>query len=99
MFNEEAAKSELESQKKEFQALAKLKDNSELKPYFDLLLKTSTDKMLWTFIGNNVKSWEDFCIVRGEIVSRLQPIQEVYGAQAVVDRLNQQLKEYFVEEN
>jgi hypothetical protein len=84
---------------KYYQDLKKVASNPDVKPLFDLMLKTVADKMIWTFTtgkeGDNVKSWEDFCKVRGEVIARLHPIQEALGAGSMEKYLKEQLDKFY----
>lgn len=95
----EAARRELERQIKEFKKLQRISNSKEFSDFFDLLLKTAAEKMVWAFTagkdGDNIKNWDDFCKVRGEIVARLQPIQEIRGAETMVKYIEQQLNTYY----
>lgn len=93
----EEAQKATKDQIKVYKALAKLSGDDKLAPLINLMIETATTKMLWTFTGDNVKSWDDFCRVRGEVVSYLYPIQEIKGAQAMVDHLKGQLESYYQE--
>lgn len=88
-------------QVEEYNQLKYLLGDEKFKAYSDMLLRTVTQKMIWAFTtgkdGDNVKNWEDFVKVRGEILARLQPLQEVYGAEAMVEYLNRQLRESYAE--
>lgn len=75
--------------------LKKINKSQEFNDYFDLILKTAADKMIWSFTGENVKTWEDFLKVRGEIVAYLYPIQEVRGADAMQKYLLEQLQNFY----
>lgn len=95
---EKKAKAQKEAVEKELNAytkLAKLGDNKALNDFLDLIIKTTAEKMVWTFTGDNIKSWEDFLKVRGEIVSYLFPIQEIRGAKAMQQHLREQLDTYY----
>lgn len=70
-------------------------DNDHFAVFAEMVIKTVADKMVWSFVGDNIKSWDDFCKVRGEIVAYLYPIQEVKGAKAMAQHLSQQLKEFY----
>lgn len=48
---------------------------------------------------DNIQNWDDFCKWRGEIIARIQPIQEIYSAQNMIDYLNQQLAIYYKNNN
>lgn len=92
---EQAIKDEI----KEFRKLQSISNSEEFKDYFNFLKDTVAQKMLWAFTtgkdGDNIKNWDDFCKVRGEIIARLQPIQEVFGADAMINYLNQELDKYY----
>lgn len=95
---EEAQREQINYYKK----LSHVKDSDEFKVFFDFIMKTATDKMLWVFLnskeGDNVKSWDEFCKARGEIIARLHIIQEVYGADVMAKHLKRQLDEYYKNE-
>lgn len=97
--NEEAqTKAHEDGIKSDLRALEKLKrinGSQEFNDYFDLILKTASEKMVWAFVGDNVKTWDDFLKVRGEVVSYLFPIQEVRGADAMEKHLKEQLDSYY----
>lgn len=92
---EDAQKEQIKAYKK----LQKIADSEEFNEYFDYQIKTVADKMIWCFTtskdGDNIKSYEDFCKVKGEIVARLQPIQDIYGAENMVTYLQSQLDNYY----
>lgn len=100
-FDEDAARKETLLLIEEQQQLKNLKDNSDVVALFDNQLKIVSQKMVYAFTtgkdGDNIKNWNDFCIVRGEIVARLQPIQAIYGAEATMAYLTDQLKTMFTE--
>lgn len=89
----------LKEQAKQYAKLKRISEQDEFKDFFDFQLKTAADKMLWVFTtgkdGDNVKDWDEFCKARGEIIARLHPIQEVYGADAMLDYLTKQLQQYY----
>lgn len=93
----------LEQQAKSFRDLSKIKDSKEFQLYFEEQLKVLSQKLVWAFTtgkdGDNVKNWEDFCRVRGEVVARLQPIQDVYAAKGIADHITQQLKDYYLDQS
>jgi hypothetical protein len=98
MNEEDQAKAYQDGLQKEINAYGKLKDigqSKELSDFLDLLMDTAAQKMSWAFIGDNVKSWEDFLKVRGEIVSYLFPIQEIRGADAMEKQLKSQLDQFY----
>lgn len=78
--------------------LRKINQSDEFNDYFDLILKTAGEKMIWAFTGDNVKTWDDFLKVRGEIVAYLYPIQEVRGADAMKKHLEEQLRNFYGQE-
>lgn len=88
----------IKSQIKEYRKLQAIANADEFETFFDLQLKTVAEKVLWCFTtgkdGDNIKSWDDFVKARGEIVARLQPIQEIYGAEHIIKYLEQQLQGY-----
>ena len=77
-----------------YKKLRKISKSQELDEFMDLLITTAASKMLYAFIGKNVKNWEEFLEVRAEVTSYLYPIQEVYGANAMIKRLEENLQEY-----
>lgn len=93
------AEANIKSQIKDYRQLQKVADDEAFKTFFDNQLKLVADKLVWMIStgkeGDNINSWNDFCKARGEIVARLQPIQEVYGAEAMVNFLTQQLNQYY----
>lgn len=95
----EAYKDSLQEEIKHYGKLKKVSQSQEVSELFDLMLKTTVDKMIWAFTtgkdGDNIKSWDDFCKVRGEVVARLQPIQEVRGAESMEKYLLEQLSGYY----
>lgn len=82
-----------------YRSLQGIADSEGFEEFFKLLIKTVADKMIWTFTsgkdGDNIKNWEDFCKVRGEVIARLQPIQEIKGAKAIADHMQEQLDTYY----
>ena len=82
----------------EIQAYRKLQSiglTEEFQEYSNKLLKTVTDKMIYAFTSDNIKSIEDYYRVKGEIIARLQPLQEVFEAGAIAENLQSKLKEYY----
>lgn len=80
---------------KNYEALGKINKSDEFNEFFKLQINTVADKMLFAFIGNNVKDWNDFCKIRGEITAMLYPIQEVRGADAMKKQLLEQLNSFY----
>lgn len=99
MDDSEQYKSGLEEQVKAYKKLSKIKDSKEFQDFFEHQLEILSQKVLWTFTtgkdGDNIKNWDDFCKVRGEIVARLQPLQDVYAAEGIIAHLQEQLKRYY----
>lgn len=91
----EAHKQGLNDQLKAYQKLKKINSSVEFNDFFDLIIKTASDKMIWAFTGDNIKTMDDFYKVRGEVISYLYPIQEIKGADAMSKQLTQQLNEYY----
>lgn len=77
-----------------YKKLGKIKDHDEVEAFFDMIIDVAAKKMLWTFTDKNVENWDDFCKARGEVISYLYPIQQVYGADVMVDHLKAQLDQY-----
>lgn len=82
-----------------YRKLNELNKDPNFDAYFELLIKTCSDKMIWAFTGNNVKNWDDFCKVRGEVVALLFGVQEVRGSDAMVKHLSAQLEDYYKNPN
>lgn len=95
MDEHKAHKEGLESDLRALEKLKRINNSQEFNDYFDLILKTASEKMVWAFVGDNVKTWDDFLKVRGEVVSYLFPIQEVRGADAMEKHLKEQLDSYY----
>lgn len=82
----------------QIQALNKLKsiaDTAEFKDYFSFLKDTATQKMISAFTSENIKTWEDFQRLRGEVASYLFPLQEVLGAEEMKKHLRSELDRYY----
>jgi hypothetical protein len=95
----EQVKQGLEDEIKAYKKLQKVGELAEFNDFFEFQLKTAADKMIWAFTtgkeGDNIKNWDDFCKVRGEIIARLHPIQEIRGAESMVAYMKQQLDNYY----
>lgn len=89
--NKQALKQEIEAYRK----LASLGLTNEFQEYSNRLVKTVTDKMIFAFTSDTVKTIEDYYKLKGEIVARLQPLQEVFEAGAMAQSLEERLKEYY----
>lgn len=102
MPDEKDVKEAQEEQIKAYKKLSKISDSQEFKDYFEFQLKTVADKMIWAFTtgkdGDNVKNWDDFCRVRGEVIARLHPIQEVNSAPGTAKYLKDQLDRYYAKQ-
>lgn len=89
----------LKQQITDYRKLQEVANDDAFNTFFDSQLKVVSEKLVWMISsgknGDNVDNWNDFCKARGEVVARLQPIQEVYGAQAMIDYLSQQLETYY----
>lgn len=90
-----AHEANLKEQMKVYAKLKKINKSAEFIEFFDLITKTAADKMVWAFMGDNVKTMEDFYKVKGEITSYLYPIQEIRGADAMSKHLKEQLDSYY----
>lgn len=99
MDDPQAHEEALKEQAKAYKKLQKIADSDEFNDYFDYQIKIIADKMIWTFTtgktGDNIQNWDDFCKVRGEIIARLQPIQDIYGAENMVKALQQNIDNYY----
>lgn len=94
--DEEGTKNDI----KAYRELQNVANSEDFDKFFSLLMETVSSKMVWAFTTDkdgkdNVKNWEDFCRVKGEIAARLQPIQEIRGAGAMAEYLSQKLEEYY----
>lgn len=85
----------IKAQKKYFSDLKKLSRSEDVQKLFERDTKLAVEKMVYAFTGKNVKNWEDFTLIRGEVVSLLSRIQEVNGAEFFEKKLQEQLDEYY----
>lgn len=69
--------------------------NDEFDKLVDRLVKTVADKMIYAFTSDKINTIEDFYRIRGEVIARLQPLQEIATAGAMAETLEKQLKEYY----
>lgn len=96
--DEEQVKQDEEFLKKDIAAWRKLQSVA-LTDEFDLLretlIKTVAGKIMLAFTAENIKTIEDFYKIRGEVIARLQPLQEITGAGQIAEQLEQQLKENY----
>ena len=85
----------LNEQLKLYSKLRKINGSAEFNDFFDLIINTAANKMIWAFTGDNIKTMDDFYKVRGEVISYLYPIQEIKGADAMSKQLREQLSQYY----
>lgn len=85
----------LKNDTKAYKCLKRASESEEVNEILELFIRTASQKMTQAFTADAIKSWDDFCKFRGEIQAYLYPIQEVKGADAMVKRLEEQLKEYY----
>lgn len=90
-----AARAAIEKESNAYKVLKDIPKSKELDDFLGLLIQTVAEKMVWSFTGENIKNYEDYLKVKGEIVSYLYPIQQIRGADAMVQHLDKQLKEYY----
>lgn len=94
--DEQAHKDALQKDINVYKALNKVNKSEELNAFIDLVLKTVVAKMYYALTNKKaIQSYEDFLELRAEITSYLYPIQEVRGAKAAIDALEQQIKDYY----
>lgn len=91
----EQHKSAINDQLKVYARLNRINNSQEFNDFFDLVQRTVSEKMIWAFTGDNIKTMDDFYKVRGEIISYLYPMQEVRGAEALSKQLKEQLESYY----
>jgi hypothetical protein len=92
---------DIQQLKKDIQAWKKLQSvamTDEFDQLRNTLVKTVTGKMMLAFTGDSIKTIEDFYKVKGEVVARLQPLQEITGAGEIAEQLEKQLKENYAPE-
>ena len=77
---------------RKLQAIGLTEEFDELR---DTLVKTVAGKIMFAFTSDSIKTIEDFYKVKGEVIARLQPLQEITGAGQMAEQLEQQLKEYY----
>lgn len=68
---------------------------NEFQEYSERLIKTVSEKMIYAFTSESVKTLEDFYRIKGEVVARLQPLQEVFESGAMAANLETRLNEYY----
>lgn len=94
-FSQEKHKNALNEERKVYNRLHAINKTKEFDEFVDLMLRTTTGKMIGAFIGDDIKTWEDFLKLKGEITAYLYPIQEVRGAKAMEQHLKEQLDNYY----
>lgn len=92
--NEEAKKG-IYKDIKAYKALRSINSSDEMNAFVDLLIQTVAQKIIWAFTTDNIKTWDDFCKIRGEIIAYLYPVQEVRGADAMIKHLEEQLNNLY----
>lgn len=101
-FNKDAAAMKKANQEeiRAYRRLEAVSQSEEFKEYSDRLIKTVASKMIFAFTSDAaVKNWDDFCKIRGEVVARLQPLQETHEAGALANHIETQLKEYYTKDS
>ena len=91
----EPSKQALQEEIQAYRRLQSLGLTEEYQEYSNRLSKTVADKMIYAMTSDNVKTLDDFYRVRGEVIARLQPLQEVFEAGAIANNLEARLKEYY----
>lgn len=98
--DDQALKKAQQEEIRAYKRLESVSQQGEFTEYSDRLIKTVVSKMIFAFTNDSVvKDWNDFCKVRGEIVARLQPLQETHEAGALARHLETQLKEFYANNN
>ncbi len=90
-------KKALDAMREEINVYSKLKELKNSEGFGDFLVfltRATSVQMMTAFIGNDVKTWEDFLKLRGEVVANLRILQEVGGAEMIEKQLTDQLKKY-----
>lgn len=95
---DEASKKSLKEEIESYRKLQSVALTDEFQEYSNRLIKTVSEKMIYAFTADSIKTYDDFCRVRGEIIARLQPLQEVHGAGQIADSLDKRLKEFYASE-
>lgn len=86
---------DLKKQLKVYNKLKKISNSEEFNEFFDLITQTAADKMMWAFMGDNIKTMEDWYKVKGEVTSYLFPLQEVRSAKSMSKHIKEQLDSYY----
>lgn len=90
---------EIVAMREEIEAYRKLQDiavTDEFDQFAAKLTKIVVDKMIYAFTNERaVTSMEDFYKIRGEIIARMQPLQEIGQAEAMARQLEERLKEFY----
>jgi hypothetical protein len=74
--------------------LRELKSTPGFENFLVFLTRATSIQMMTAFVGNDVKCWEDFLKIRGEVVANLRILQEVGGSEMIEKQLSDQLKQY-----
>lgn len=82
-----------------YKKLSSINKSKEFDEFFELLLKTVSQKMIHAFTSDKIKTFDDFLLLKGEIISYLYPIQEVKSADAMAKHLEEQLNQYYKVDN
>jgi hypothetical protein len=84
--------------KEEILAYRKLQDiaiTDEFEQFKNRLVKTVATKMIYAFTSESIKTFDDFCRIRGEVIARLQPLQEIAQAGEMAESLEKNLKDLY----
>lgn len=89
---QEAVQENLRAYKK----LSKINKSDEFDDFFQYQVTQVVQKMLSCFTQPGEKSpapknWDEFCILRGEILGMLIPMQQIRGADFIVKQLQEQI--------
>lgn len=90
-------KKALEAMKEEINVYSKLRELKSTEGFDNFLIfltRATSIQMMTAFIGEDVKTWDDFLKIRGEVVANLRILQEVGGAEVIEKQLTDQLKKY-----
>lgn len=92
----EAQKAAKEAEVAAYKKLATLGMTDEFEEYQKMLITTLASKMILAFTTNKITNWEEFCMVKGEIIARLQPIQAVGEAPALARAIEEEIKNFYL---
>lgn len=88
-------KSAVQKELNAYKELNRLNKSGEFDVYVDTIIKLCTVKMVDAFIGDKVKTFEDYLALKGEITGLLLPIQDVRSAEALQSKLQESLNEWY----